>query len=75
MHLVHVDGLRSRVNNHELNISFDPSLDYSGITRAASDGHIHAARVIKLLEVEGVLCKAIKVVQSGILAVIDALVG
>lgn len=75
MLLVYLDGLGSRVNNHELNISFDPSLDYTRITRAASDGHIHAARVSKVLGLEGVLCKAIKVVRSGTLAVIDAFVG
>lgn len=57
-----------------MNISFNPSLDYSRITRAASDIHIHTARVSKVLELEGILCNAIKVVQSGASAVIDAFV-
>lgn len=57
-----------------MNISFNPSLNYSRITRAASDRHIHTARVSKVLELEDVLCKTIKVVQSGTSAVIDAFV-
>lgn len=74
MLLVHPDGLGSKVNNRELNISFEPSPDYSGIARAASDGNIHAARVSDIRELESVLKEAIEVVQNGTSAVVDAFV-
>lgn len=71
MLLVHPDGLGSRVNNRELNISFEPSPDYSGIARAASDGSIHAARVSDIAQLTPVLKEAIEIVQNGTSAVID----
>lgn len=71
MLLVHPDGLGSKVSNGELNISFDPSPDYSGIARAASDGNIHAARVSDRDKLQSVLEEAIEVVQNGTSAVID----
>ncbi len=74
MLLVHPDGLGSKVNNRELNISFEPSPDYSGIARAASDGNIHAARVSDIRQLESVLKEAIEVVQNGTSAVVDAFV-
>jgi hypothetical protein len=74
MLLVHPDGLGSKANNRELNISFEPSPDYSGIARAASDGHIHAARVSDPTQLQSVLTEAIEVVRSGTSAVIDAFV-
>ena len=72
MLLVHPDGLGSTVSNRELNISFDPSPDYSGIARAASDGNIHAARVTDRAKLQSVLKEAIEIVQNGTSAVIDA---
>lgn len=36
MLLVHPDGLGSKVNNRELNISLEPSPDFFGIARAAT---------------------------------------
>ncbi|RDK41041.1 thiamine pyrophosphate enzyme [Aspergillus phoenicis ATCC 13157] len=72
MLLVHPDGLGSKVNNRELNISFEPSPNYSGIARAASDGNIHAIRVSDICELDTVLTEAIKVVQGGTSAVVDA---
>lgn len=74
MLLVHPDGLGSKVDNRDLNISFDPSPDYSGIARAASDGHIHAARVSDVGKLESVLKEAIDVVRNGTSAVVDAFV-
>ncbi|KAJ5775763.1 uncharacterized protein N7511_000774 [Penicillium nucicola] len=71
MLLVHPDGLGSKVSNGELNISFEPSPDYSGIARAASDGNIHAARVSDRGKLQSVLKKAIGIVQNGTSAVID----
>ncbi|KAK5788456.1 hypothetical protein VI817_009414 [Penicillium citrinum] len=72
MLLVHPDGHGSKIDNRELNISFDPSPDYSGIARAASDGNIYAARVKDSAELERVLKEAIEVVRGGTSAVIDA---
>lgn len=72
MLLVHPDGHGSRADNQELNISFDPSPDYSGIARAASDGNIHAARVKDVSELVPALQKAIEIVRGGTSAVIDA---
>lgn len=72
MLLVHPDGHGSKVDNRELNISFDPSPDYSGIARAASDGNIYAARVKDVAELVSVLKEAIEVVRGGTSAVIDA---
>lgn len=74
MLLVHPDGLGSKVDNRDLNISFDPSPDYSGIARAASDGHIHAVRVSDVGKLESVLKEAIDVVRNGTSAVVDAFV-
>ncbi|KAI9925359.1 hypothetical protein AWENTII_011835 [Aspergillus wentii] len=75
MLLVHPDGLGSKVDNGELNISFEPSPDYSGIARAASDGHIHAKRVSAADQLESVLREATDLVLGGTSAVIDAFVG
>jgi hypothetical protein len=74
MLLVHPDGIGSTLDNRELNISFEPSPDYSGIARAASDGNIHAARVKDADQLEAVLKEAIAVVQGGTSAVVDAFV-
>lgn len=74
MLLVHPDGIGSTLNNRELNISFEPSPDYSGIARAASDGNIHAARVQEADKLEAVLKEAIGIVQGGTSAVVDAFV-
>lgn len=74
MLLVHPDGLGSTVDNRDLNISFEPSPDYSGIARAASGGHIHAGRVSAVSKLESTLQTAIEVVQNGTSAVVDALV-
>ncbi|KAL3469736.1 thiamine pyrophosphate enzyme [Aspergillus californicus] len=74
MLLVHPDGIGSTLNNSDLNISFDPSPDYSGIARAASDGHIHGVRVKDADKLEAVLKEAIEIVQGGTSAVVDAFV-
>ncbi|KAL2871217.1 acetolactate synthase-like protein catalytic subunit [Aspergillus lucknowensis] len=74
MLLVHPDGIGSTLSNSELNISFEPAPDYSGIARAAGDGHIHAVRVKEADKLEAVLREAIEIVQSGTSAVVDAFV-
>ncbi|KAL4801268.1 thiamine pyrophosphate enzyme [Aspergillus unguis] len=74
MLLVHPDGIGSTLSNGELNISFEPSPDYSGIARAASDGSIHAVRVKEADKLDAVLKEAIEIVQGGTSAVVDAFV-
>ena len=72
--LVHPDGLGSKATNEELNISFAPVPDYAGIAKAAAGGQLYAEKVAKAFELEGVLKKAVGVVQGGKTAVIDAVV-
>ncbi len=69
--LVHPHGLGSTATNEEINISFDPIPDYSGIAKAAAGGDLFTAKVGKAAELEGVLRKASEVVQGGQSAVLD----
>lgn len=71
MLLVHPNGPASKATNKQLNISFEPPPNYSEIARAASDGHIFAARVATTAEFNAALAEAIKTVQSGTSAVLD----
>lgn len=68
---MHPHGDGSKVDNHEINISFDPVPDYSGIAKAAAGGDLFAARVDKAADLEGVLKEAIAAVQAGQPAVVD----
>ncbi|KAL5351331.1 hypothetical protein ACLOAV_003186 [Pseudogymnoascus australis] len=72
--LVHPDGLGSKATNEELNISFAPTPDYAGIAKAAAGGKLHAEKVAKTSELEGVLQRAVDAVKGGTTAVIDAVV-
>ncbi|KAK2616561.1 hypothetical protein QQS21_000604 [Conoideocrella luteorostrata] len=71
MLLVHPEGLASKATNEEINISFDPVPDYSGIAKAAADGDIHAARVSEASKLEDTLKEAIEKVKGGQTAVVD----
>ncbi|KAH8161801.1 hypothetical protein CIB48_g6456 [Xylaria polymorpha] len=71
MLLVHPEGLGSKATNEEINISFDPVPDYSGIAKAAAGGDLFAARVEKADLLEETLKKAIEAVEGGQSAVID----
>lgn len=72
--MVHPDGLGSKATNEELNISFAPTPDYAGIAKAAAGGKLHAEKVAKTSELEGVLQRAVDAVKGGTTAVIDAVV-
>jgi thiamine pyrophosphate-dependent acetolactate synthase large subunit-like protein len=72
MLLVHPDGEGSKVSNEELNISFAPTPDYSGIAKAASGGEIWAAHASTAEELGKLLPEAIKSVLDGKSAVLDA---
>lgn len=72
MLLVHPDGEGSKVSNEELNISFAPTPDYSGIAKAASGGEIWAGHASTAEELGKLLPEAIESVLSGKSAVLDA---
>ncbi|GAW11037.1 hypothetical protein ANO14919_003760 [Xylariales sp. No.14919] len=73
MLLVHPEGLGSTATNEEINISFDPVPDFSGIAKAAAGGDLFAAKVEKADVLEATLKKAIEAVEGGQSAVIDRL--
>lgn len=68
---MHPDGAGSKATNEEINISFDPVPDYSGIAKAAAGGDLFAAKVDKASELNEVLKKAIENVRGGQSAVLD----
>lgn len=72
MLLVHPNGEGSKVSNEELNISFAPTPDYSGIAKAASGGDIWAAHASTAEELGKLLPEAIRSVLNGTTAVLDA---
>ncbi|KAL1852388.1 hypothetical protein Daus18300_012221 [Diaporthe australafricana] len=69
--LVHPNGLGSTATNEEINISFDPVPDYSGIAKAAAGGNLHAAKVDSAKDLDAVLKEAIESVKKGQAAVLD----
>ncbi|KAI1360515.1 thiamine pyrophosphate enzyme [Xylaria arbuscula] len=71
MMLVHPQGLGSTATNEEINISFDPVPDYSGIAKAAAGGDLFAARVEKADQLDETLKQAIEAVEDGQSAVLD----
>lgn len=72
MLLVHPDGEGSKVNNEELNISFAPTPDYSGIAKAAAGGDIWAGHASTVEELSRLLPEAVQSVLDGRTAVLDA---
>ncbi|KAJ6005970.1 thiamine pyrophosphate enzyme N-terminal TPP binding domain-containing protein [Penicillium sp. IBT 35674x] len=70
--LVHKDGLTSKSNRRDLNLSFEPSPDYPGIATAA--GGAWGATVKTQSELVPVIHEARDVVQSGRCAVIEVAV-
>ncbi|KAH8198152.1 hypothetical protein TruAng_007685 [Truncatella angustata] len=69
--LVHPDGAGSKATNEEINISFDPVPDYSGIAKAAAGGELYAAKVEKAADLDEILKRAIETVKRGQSAVLD----
>lgn len=73
--MVHPDGVGSKSTNEDLNISFAPHVpDYAGIAKAAAGGNVMAEKVAKASELEDVLKRAVKSVEDGTTAVVDAVV-
>ncbi|KAF2860469.1 thiamine diphosphate-binding protein [Piedraia hortae CBS 480.64] len=75
LELVHPTGLGSKVDNRTLNISFEPTPDYSGIAKAASGGECWAASAGTVKELADLLPKAVEAVKAGRCAVLDAHLG
>lgn len=74
--LVHPDGEGSKVDNKALNISFEPTPDFSGIAKAAAGGRCWAGCVRSLAELLRELPKAIEAVkEEGISAVLEVKLG
>ncbi|KAJ5939079.1 Thiamine pyrophosphate enzyme C-terminal TPP-binding [Penicillium verhagenii] len=67
--LVHEDGLSSKSNRKDLNLSFEPSPDYPGIATAA--GGAWGATVRTQSELDPAMQEAMDVVQHGKCAVIE----
>lgn len=72
--LVHPDGLGSQASNEEINISFDPVPDYSGIAKAAAGGDLFVAKIRTASEIQEKLKIAVAAVLGGQTAVLDAMV-
>lgn len=70
--LVHPEGEGSKVNNEALNISFAPTPDYAGIAKAAAGGKCWAGAAGTAKDLETLLPEAVKAVQGGTCAVLDA---
>ncbi|KAI1844526.1 hypothetical protein JX265_009980 [Neoarthrinium moseri] len=69
--LVHPEGAGSKATNEEINISFDPVPDYSGIAKAAAGGDLFTAKVEKASDLDSILRQAIDSVKGGQSAVLD----
>lgn len=73
--LVHPEGLASKATNEDLNISFVPTPDYSGIAKAAAGGKLWANRASTNDELQRLLPEAVAAVSSGTSAVLEAQLG
>lgn len=60
------------MDNEELNISFSPIPDYYTIAKGASGGKAWAERASTVEELVRLLPEAVKAVQSGVSALLDA---
>ena len=69
--LVHPDGYGSKVSNEELNISFAPTPDYSGIAKSAAGGNAFAGIIRNAKDLTELLPEAVKAVQNGISAILE----
>lgn len=72
MLLVHPHGDGSRASNEDLNISFAPTPDYSGIAKAASGGGLWTGCAATVADLARLLPEAVTSVQNGTGAVLEA---
>ncbi|EON99049.1 putative acetolactate synthase protein [Phaeoacremonium minimum UCRPA7] len=71
LELVHPTGYGSAVSNKDLNISFDPTPDYSGIAKAAAGGKAWAGVAATVEELNQMLPDAIEHVKNGLSAILE----
>ncbi|KAF5966555.1 benzoylformate decarboxylase [Fusarium bulbicola] len=71
MELVHPTGYGSRINNKDLNISFDPTPDFSGIAKAASGNKAWAAVIDSVDDLDRLLPEAVQQVKNGVSAILE----
>ncbi|KIW15888.1 hypothetical protein PV08_05938 [Exophiala spinifera] len=71
LELVHPNGYGSKVSNEDLNISFTPTPDYSGIAKSAAGGHAFAAVVQSAADLQRLLPEAVKTVLNGTSAILE----
>ncbi|KAJ9642683.1 hypothetical protein H2204_002331 [Knufia peltigerae] len=71
LELVHPDGYGSRVSNEDLNISFAPTPDYSGIAKSAAGGNAFAGVVQSAADLQRLLPEAVETVRSGTSAILE----
>lgn len=72
---MHPDGCASRQSNEELNISFAPVPDYSGIAKAAAGGNAWAFIVQNAGELDVALAEAVQQVKNGVSAILEVRLG
>ncbi|KAF5683416.1 benzoylformate decarboxylase [Fusarium denticulatum] len=71
MELVHPTGYGSRINNKDLNISFDPTPDFSGIAKAASGNKAWATVIDSVDDLDRLLPEAVQQVKGGVSAILE----
>lgn len=71
LELVHPTGHGSAMSNKELNISFDPTPDYSGIAKAAAGGKAWAGVASTVEELNRMLPEAVEHVKGGVSAILE----
>ncbi|KAF4990283.1 hypothetical protein FDECE_14426 [Fusarium decemcellulare] len=71
MSLVHPNGYGSKISNEDLNISFSPTPDFSGIGKAASGGDAWAGVVSSIEDLGRLLPEAVAKVQGGVSALLE----
>lgn len=71
MQLVHPSGYGAASTNAELNISFSPTPDFSGIAKAAAGGNAWAGVAGSVKDLNTMIPEAVKAVESGISAILE----
>ena len=69
---MHPDGPAAHSSNEDIHISFAPTPDYSGIAKAAAGGKLYAGIASRAHDLEKILEEAVRSVQEGVSAVVDA---
>ncbi|KAH8800272.1 thiamine pyrophosphate enzyme [Xylogone sp. PMI_703] len=71
LELVHPTGYGSKISNKDLNISFEPTPDYSGIAKAAAGGKAWAGIASTVQDIKSMLPEAVRMVQNGVSAILE----